>query len=98
MSEMRWHPLLGEWVGTATHRQDRTFLPPDNFCPLCPTQKGAFPTEVPRDNYDIAVLQNKYPSMKATPDTPAITSSDLYPVIPNQGECEVVLYSQNHSF
>ena len=25
---LRWHPLRGEWVTYAAHRQDRTFLPP----------------------------------------------------------------------
>ena len=29
MSELRWHPLLREWVITSTERQDRTFLPPN---------------------------------------------------------------------
>ena len=29
MSELRWHPLLEEWVITATHRQERTFHPPE---------------------------------------------------------------------
>jgi UDPglucose--hexose-1-phosphate uridylyltransferase len=35
-SELRWNPLLGEWLVTATHRQNRTFLPPADFCPFCP--------------------------------------------------------------
>ena len=52
MSELRWNPLLGEWVATATHRQQRTFLPPADFCPLCPTEPGGFPTEVPESSYD----------------------------------------------
>jgi hypothetical protein len=34
MSERRWNPVLGEWTITATHRQDRTFLPPPDYCPL----------------------------------------------------------------
>ena len=55
--------VLQEWVITATHRQDRTFLPPDDYCPLCPTKPGAFPTEVPEPDYDIAVFENKFPSL-----------------------------------
>jgi hypothetical protein len=35
-SELRWNPLLGEWVVTAVHRQNRTFMPPAGFCPFCP--------------------------------------------------------------
>ncbi|NLJ67738.1 MAG: galactose-1-phosphate uridylyltransferase, partial [Firmicutes bacterium] len=56
MSELRWHPLRQEWVITATHRMDRTYKPPKDFCPLCPTKPGAFPTEVPAEDYDIVVF------------------------------------------
>ena len=67
MSELRWHPLLGEWVATATHRQDRTFFPPEDYCPLCPTKPGQFPTEVPAPTYDMVVFENKFPSLQRTP-------------------------------
>ena len=97
MSELRWNPLLGEWVATATERQDRTFLPPDDYCPLCPTEPDGFPTEVPESNYDIAVFENRFPSLKTRPEPPVVESSELYPVRPSQGVCEVVLYSPNHS-
>jgi UDPglucose--hexose-1-phosphate uridylyltransferase len=97
VSELRWNPLLGEWVATATQRQDRTFLPPDDYCPLCPTKPGGFPTEVPERSYDIVVFENRFPSLKRSPDQPTVESSELYPVRPSQGVCEVVLYSPNHS-
>ncbi|MGE5707175.1 MAG: galactose-1-phosphate uridylyltransferase [Bacteroidota bacterium] len=97
MSELRWNPILEEWVATATHRQDRTFLPPDDYCPLCPTQKGGFPTEVPRDHYEMAVFENKFPSFKQTPPAPAVEGSELYQVRPSLGICEVVLYTPNHA-
>jgi UDPglucose--hexose-1-phosphate uridylyltransferase len=97
VSELRWNPLLGEWVATATHRQDRIFLPPDEFCPLCPTKENEFPTEVPEPDYDIAVFENRFPSLKSVPETPALESGDFYPVRPAQGVCEVVLYSPNHN-
>ena len=97
MSELRWNPLLGEWVATATQRQDRTFLPPKDYCPLCPTRPEGFPTEVPEPDYDIAVFENRFPSLRKDPETPTVESSDLYPVRPSQGICEVVLYSPNHN-
>ncbi|MBA2334440.1 MAG: galactose-1-phosphate uridylyltransferase [Acidobacteriota bacterium] len=97
MSELRWHPLLGEWVATATLRQDRTFLPPPDFCPLCPTKPGGFPTEIPESDYDIAVFENRFPSLSPNPPEPAIEGSELYPVEKSYGECEVVVYSPNHS-
>ena len=97
MSELRWNPLLAEWVATATHRQERTFLPPTDFCPLCPTKKGGFPTEVPEGTYDIVVFENQFPSLRPDPLPPAVESTDLYPVRPSEGVCEVVLYSPNHT-
>ena len=97
MSELRWHPLLGEWVATATHRQDRTFLPPADFCPLCPTKPGGFPTEIPEPTYDIVVFENRFPSLLPDPPEPAIEGDHFYEVRPSFGECEVVVYTPNHS-
>lgn len=97
MSELRWHPLLGEWVATATHRQDRTFLPPADFCPLCPTKEGGFPTEIPASDYDIAVFENRFPSLSPNPPEPAIAGDDFYRVEKSFGQCEVVVYSPNHN-
>jgi UDPglucose--hexose-1-phosphate uridylyltransferase len=71
VSELRWHPLTGEWVATATHRQERTFLPPPDYCPLCPTKPGGFPTEIPEATYDIVVFENRFPSLRPDPPAPA---------------------------
>lgn len=96
MSELRWHPFLREWVITATHRQDRTFFPPDDFCPLCPTRVGHLETEIPRPEYDIAVFENRFPSLTLPPATPAIDGTALMPVAPSSGICEVICYSADH--
>src|SRR5438270_11994742 len=97
MSELRWNPLLGDWLTTATHRQDRTFLPPPDYCPLCPTKPGGYATEIPEPTYDVVVFENKFPSFQRKPPEPAIEGSDLYPVRPACGVCEVVLYSPDHN-
>jgi len=97
MSELRWHPFLEEWVITATHRQDRTFLPPKDYCPLCPTKPGGFPTEVPRDYYDIVVFENKFSSLSSNPPQPAVPETTISPVKAARGICEVVLYASEHS-
>jgi len=97
VSELRWNPLVGEWVATATHRQERTFLPPADFCPLCPTKPGGFPTEVPENDYDIVVFENRFPSLQSNPPVPAIEGTDLYKVRPAQGVCEVLLYTPHHA-
>jgi UDPglucose--hexose-1-phosphate uridylyltransferase len=96
VSELRWHPLLGEWVATATQRQERTFLPPADFCPLCPTKPGGFPTEVPAEDYDIVVFENRFPSLQSDPPEPAVAATGLYPVRPARGVCEVVVYTPRH--
>jgi len=97
VSELRWNPLLGEWVATATHRQARTFLPPADFCPLCPTKPGGFPTEIPEATYTIVAFENRFPSLQPEPPAPAVEASELYPVRLGQGLCEVIVYTPNHN-
>lgn len=97
MSELRYNPLIGEWMATATQRQDRTFLPPADFCPLCPTKPGHFPTEVPEADYDIVAFENRFPSLKTHPDIPAVEPDGIFDVRPSRGVCEVVIYTSNHN-
>ncbi|MEK6646071.1 MAG: galactose-1-phosphate uridylyltransferase [Candidatus Firestonebacteria bacterium] len=97
MSELRWNPVLEEWVVTATHRQDRTFFPPPDFCPICPTKKGKFETEIPSENYDIVVFENKFPSFNRNASVPAILGDELYKVKKSRGICEVIVYTPEHN-
>ncbi|MHB1461051.1 MAG: galactose-1-phosphate uridylyltransferase [Armatimonadota bacterium] len=96
MSELRWHPYLREWVITATHRQNRTFLPPKEYCPLCPTKDGGLATEIPYTDYDIVTFDNRFPSMQSPAPQPAVEAFPLCPVKPADGVCEVVLYTSRH--
>ena len=59
---IRWDPLAGEWVVIAAARQDRTFLPPPDQCPLDPSAPGR-PTEIPAASYDVVVFENRFPSL-----------------------------------
>jgi UDPglucose--hexose-1-phosphate uridylyltransferase len=95
-SELRWNPMLGEWVITATQRQERTFLPPSTECPFCPSS-AAHGGEIAEPTYDLAVLQNRFPSLQPNPGAPALEGTELYPVEPSRGVCEVVLYSPIHT-
>ena len=97
MSERRWNPVLGEWVITATHRQDRTYLPPAEVCPLCPTRPGGPATEISRDDFEIAVFDNRFPSLRPDPEPPAVDGTELTPVEPSFGACEVVVYTPDHA-
>jgi UDPglucose--hexose-1-phosphate uridylyltransferase len=96
MSERRWNPVLREWVITATHRQDRTFLPPRDYCPLCPTRPGGAETELARESFEIAVFDNRFPSLEAKPPQPAVQGTALTPVEPSLGASEVVVYTADH--
>ena len=60
---IRWDPLAGEWVVIAAARQDRTFLPPTDQCPLDPSAPGR-PTEIPAASYDVVVFENRFPSLR----------------------------------
>ncbi len=91
--QLRWHPLRREWVVYAAHRQARTFLPPADHCPLCPSRPGGFPTEIPFTDFEIAVFQNRFPSLH--PDAPA-PPRILVPTAPGRGFCEVVVYTPEH--
>ena len=96
MTERRWDPTLGEWRTFATHRQTRTFLPAADACPLCPTRDGGEPTEIPRPAYQLAVFDNRFPSLRADPPAPTVHGTELRPVEPARGATEVVLYSDRH--
>lgn len=92
MSELRWHPLLREWVITATERQERSLLPSREQCPLCP---GA-DTEAPESPFDVVVFDNRFPSLRRKPPVPAVEGTPLSPVAPAAGACEVVIYTRDH--
>ena len=61
-SEIRHDPLLGDFVAIASHRQTRTYHPPADECPLCPSRDGRL-SEIPDDHYDVAVFENRFPSL-----------------------------------
>ena len=89
--------MLGAWVVIATQRQDRTFFPPAESCPLCPTRKGGPLTEIPEPDHDIVAFENRFPSLEANPPAPEIEGTALFPVRPALGVCEVVVYSPEHT-
>ncbi|MEU3738575.1 MULTISPECIES: galactose-1-phosphate uridylyltransferase [unclassified Streptomyces] len=61
-SEIRRDPLLGDAVAIASHRQGRTYHPPADECPLCPSA-GERLSEVPDSSYDVVVFENRFPSL-----------------------------------
>jgi UDPglucose--hexose-1-phosphate uridylyltransferase len=84
LSDQRFNELREEEVVYAIHRQDRTFLPPEGHCPLCPTPVGArsgsiAEAEIPFPDFEIVVFDNLYPAFRAP-----------------QGAAEVIVYTDSH--
>ena len=61
-SEIRRDVLLGDSVAIASHRQGRTYHPPADECPLCPSRDGRL-SEIPDSSYDVVVFENRFPSL-----------------------------------
>ncbi len=109
---LRWDALRGEWVVIAAQRQDRTFLPPTDQCPLDPSRPGR-PTEIPAPDYDVVVFENRFPSLRGAghwPPPAAATVAGAAPLDPGglleyggvppqpgYGRCEVVCFTSDHN-
>ncbi|GAA3626568.1 galactose-1-phosphate uridylyltransferase [Streptomyces chitinivorans] len=95
-SEIRHDPLLGEWVAVTAHRQARTYHPPADECPLCPSRDGRL-TEIPAEDYEVAVFENRFPSLAGPPGpAEAEDESGLFLRAPGAGRCEVVCFTSDH--
>ena len=97
--ERRRDPLTGDWVVLAAHRMDRTFLPPADECPLCPSGRGSVPSEVPASTYDVVVFENRFPSLstRVPTDVPTLVDGEpLWASAPADGRCEVVCFTSDH--
>ena len=93
--QLRFDALSREWVAVAAHRQQRTHLPPADQCPICPTTPANL-TEIPASNYDVAVFENRFPSLG--PDTSPIPASPVWGTTAAAvGRCEVVAFTPEHT-
>jgi UDPglucose--hexose-1-phosphate uridylyltransferase len=90
-AHLRWHPLRGEWITYAAHRQDRTFQPPPQYDPLAATEDPERPTELPAGAWDVAVFDNRFPALGG-PGRAELPSLHV-PTAPADGACEVVVYT-----
>lgn len=67
-------------------------MPPPEYNPLAPTKDPQFPTELPAGDYDIAVFDNRFPSLIPSAANPPAAIVDT---LPANGACEVVVFTQN---
>ncbi len=98
-SQLRFDRQTGQWVIIAALRQDRTYKPPAEACPLCPGPSG-LTSEIPAPAYDVVVFENRFPSLSgagtalfALPET----ADDLFVSAPGHGRCEVICFSSHHT-
>ncbi|MCL6551239.1 MAG: galactose-1-phosphate uridylyltransferase [Acidothermus cellulolyticus] len=91
----RFDRLLDEWVTIAGHRQSRTYLPPDDECPLCPSKQGR-QSEIPARDYHVVVFENRFPSFTTTARVPS-DGDGFFVTEPGLGRCEVVCFTSDHT-
>lgn len=98
---MRLDQLTGEWIPMATHRMNRTFLPPASANPLAPADPDSEyqDGEIPATDYDVVVFENRFPSLLKVPDVDlALRHTDgeeLFVEAAAAGRCEVICFSPN---
>jgi len=89
--ELRWDPILSEWILVSGKRRKRPLLP-KSVCPFCP---GA--EEIPEGEWKILSLPNKFPALMPNPPKPDIENDKLYRVKESKGVCEIILYTPRHN-
>src|ERR1700756_2681882 len=97
-SHLRFDRQRGQWVTIAAHRQDRTYKPPADSCPLCPDPTGLV-SQVPAPDYDVVVCETRFPSFDGAGDATFHLRSPEgagFVSAPGHGRCEVICFSSNH--
>ncbi|BAJ31854.1 MULTISPECIES: galactose-1-phosphate uridylyltransferase [Kitasatospora] len=95
-SEIRTDPFTGDAVTIAAHRQSRTYHPPADQCPLCPST-GDRLSEIPDADYQVAVFENRFPSLADSSAAHVTALADgPYALTPGTGRCEVVCFTSDH--
>jgi UDPglucose--hexose-1-phosphate uridylyltransferase len=95
-SQLRFDRATGQWVIVAALRQDRTYKPPPDQCPLCPGPSG-LTSEVPATDYDVVVFENRFPSLSCASDPVSLPAGDGFVSAPGHGRCEVICFSSDHT-
>jgi UDPglucose--hexose-1-phosphate uridylyltransferase len=98
-SQLRFDRQTGQWVVIAALRQDRTYKPAADQCPLCPGPSG-LTSEVPAPHYDVVVFENRFPSLSGAGTSPfelPHPDGTGFVSAPGHGRCEVICFSDNHT-
>ncbi len=86
--ELRWDPILQEWVMVSNVRERRPWRP-EAFCPFCPGMPET------GSGWDVLLIENKYPMLTIKP--PSIDVS-RWPYIraPAYGKCLILIETPRH--
>ncbi|MCF6385351.1 galactose-1-phosphate uridylyltransferase [Mycobacterium sp. MBM] len=95
-THLRLDRQTGEWVVIAALRQNRTYKPTPDQCPLCPGPSGVS-SEVPAPDYDVVVFENRFPSLAGESTGGLPDAVDGFTSAPGTGHCEVIAFSSNHT-
>lgn len=87
LQELRWDPVLGEWVMVSSTRKQRPWQP-ESFCPFCP---GSPETGF---GWDVLILENRYPMLSE--DAPEPEKHSFYRKSRAVGRCYVVVETPQH--
>ena len=100
-NEIRFDPILREWVIVAQNRTVRPVLgktftkeKPKYSCPFCPDAPEG------EGEWIVKALPNRFPALSTKIHgnfTDETILSDFYQTRPGKGNCEVLLYSQDHN-
>jgi UDPglucose--hexose-1-phosphate uridylyltransferase len=86
--EIRWNPILREWVIITSTRNNRPVMP--RRCPFCPNaHEGA-------GEWDVKALPNRFPSLIPDCPEPSTLRNGFFRRAAGRGLCEVVLYTNDH--
>ena len=85
--ELRWDPVLGEWVLVSNIRSRRPWRP-KNYCPFCP---GGDETGY---GWDVLLIENKYPMLKDA--APKVSYHSFYRKSRAIGRCYVLIETPKH--
>ncbi|MXO57724.1 galactose-1-phosphate uridylyltransferase [Altererythrobacter gangjinensis] len=89
--ELRFHPLRGEWNVYAAHRQNRTFKPAASADPLAPTKPNGPATEIPFEDFELAIFENKFSALHPLAPNPPVLNGISSETA--SGACEVIVYT-----
>ncbi len=95
-SQLRFDRSTGQWVIVAALRQDRTYKPPADLCPLCPGPSG-LTSEVPAPDYDVVVFENRFPSLSGTGEVTSVPADPGFAAARGHGRTEVICFSSEHA-